>query len=541
MRRSIRIWEIPGVPTSRFQRVLKLVTPHLPGEEYAVTLRSLGEQPQVVFVGGALQSLTGLDAFSFERTPGLWERLVHPEDADALSSSLLAVADGDAGSVEYRIVARDGEVRWLREDLTVLPGLPIQAFGIVHDLSRERGLSEEISGLEERLWRAQRLESLGTLLSGVAHDFSDFLTTILATTPLVAEEEGLSGVSRANLRIVEGAAARGSALVKQILEFSTRQRASATLAHVSTLARGLEPILARVLGKDIRLSVRSQEDLWLAQCDPGQVEQVIFNLIMNAKDAMPRGGEITIGSMNLEVYTPMEVEGGVLQAGRYVHLVVADAGSGIATGDRERLFDRHYTTKRGRGAGFGLWTVLRVVRSCGGGMTVESDENEGSTFHVYLPCEGGSLVPLEVAPVADTQKPKNVLRILIVDDDALVGEVLERSLVRDGHSVVVATSLNEWIPTLEGPNPAFSLLIADLGRLEEGGGLEALTGSLAALPVIFTSRLGERALDRHEGLRRRGVFLPKPVQPDVLRDAISQATLRDAGPYRGEKHREASG
>ena len=176
-----------------------------------------------------------------------------------------------------------------------------------------------------------------------------------------------------------------------------------------------------------------------------------FNLIMNAKDAMPRGGEITIGSMNAEVYSPMEVEGGVLPAGRYVHLVVADAGSGIATGDRERLFDRHYTTKRGRGAGFGLWTVHRVVRSCGVGMTVESDENEGSTFHVYLACEGGSLVPLQAAPVADTQKPKNVLRILIVDDDALVGEVLERSLVRDGHSVVVATSLDEWIPTLEGP------------------------------------------------------------------------------------------
>ena len=530
-----------GVPTSRFEEILRLVAPNLPGDQYAITLRSLGEDPRVLFVGGALQSLTGLDAPSFGRTPGRWESLVHRKDADALSKSLRALADGDGGSVEYRIVAQDGEARWLREDLTVLPGVPARAFGLVHDLSRERELSDEISRLEERLWRAQRMESLGTLLSGVAHEFSDLLSTILATAPAVAEEEGLSGVSRANLRIVEGAAARGSALVKQILEFSTRQSEGATVAHVSTVARGLEPILVRLLGKDIRLSVRSQEDLWLAECDPAQVEQVIFNLIVNAKDAMPRGGEITIGSMNAEVSSPMEVEGGVLPAGGYVHLVVADGGLGIAKSDRERLFDRHYTTKLGRGAGFGLWTVQRIVRSCGGGMTVESHESEGSTFHVYLPCDQGSLAPREATAVAEAKEPGNGLSILIVDDDAVVGGVLEQSLVRDGHSVVVAKSLDEWLPTLEGPNPAFNLLIADISRLEEGGGHEALEGSLAALPVIFMSRLGERALDRHEGLRQRGIFLPKPIQPDVLRDVVSRATSRDSAPPLREKHREASG
>ena len=523
------------MPTSRFQQVLKLVSSHLPGDGYVVTLRSLGEEPRVLFVGGALQAITGLDQFSFERTPGLWQRCVHPEDAEALASALGSLEEGDARSVEYRVVAPNGDIRWLREDLTVLPGVPIRSFGVVHDVTDNR---EEVARLEERLWRAQRMESLGVLLAEVATDFSDLLNTILATAPLVAEEEGLSGVSRANLRIVEGAAARGSALVKQILEFSTRQRGAAGAVHVSTLARGLEPILARVLGKGIRLNVRSEEDLWLAECDPVQVEQVIFNLIMNAKDAMPRGGEVTIGSMNAELYSPMSVEGGVLPAGRYVHLVVADGGSGIATDDRPRLFQRHYTTKRDRGAGFGLWTVHRIVQSCGGGLTVESGDGEGCTCHVYLPCEGVAVVPVEeAAPVAEAKGSRRRLRILIDDDDALAGGVLERSLVRDGHSVVVAKRLAEWLPTLEGPNPAFHLLIVDVGRLDEGG-LKALF-DLASLPVIFTSRLGERALDRHEGLRQRGVFLAKPVEPDVLRKAISLA-IAQSGPFR-DADLEASG
>ncbi len=237
----------------------------------------------------------------------------------------------------------------------------------------------------------------------------------------------------------------------------------------------------------------------------------------------------------------MAVEGGILPAGRYVHLVVADGGSGIATDDRERLFDRHYTTKRGRGAGFGLWTVHRIVRSCGGGLTVESDESEGTTFHVYLPCEGASAVPLEEAPTVETTEHGIGLRILMVDDDALVGGVLERSRVRDGHSVVVAKSFTEWIPTLDGANPAFNLLIVDVGRLEEGRGLELLTDQLVAFPVIFTSRLGERALDRHEGLRQRGVFLPKPVEPEILRDAISRAVSHGSDSSRGAAERKASG
>ena len=522
------------MPISRLQRVLKLVAPHLPGAGYALTLRNLGERSEVVFVGGALNSLTGRDALTFEQTPGLWEECLHPDDAEAQAEALEAMAGGDGGSVEYRIIDQDQEVRWLREDLSVLPGLPVRALGVVHDITSDR---EEVSRLEERLWRAQRMESLGALMGGVANDFSDLLNTILATAPLVAEEEGLSGVSRANLRIVEGAAARGSALVKQILEFSTRQREGVGAAHVSTVARGLEPILARMLGQRIGLSVRSEEDLWLAECDPVQVEQVIFNLILNAKDAMPRGGEITIGCINAEVYSPLAVEGGFLPAGRYVHLMVADTGSGITSEDRERMFDRHYTTKRGRGAGFGLWTVHRIVQSSGGGLVVESDGTEGSTFHVYFPCEGVSVMPLEEGPASEPQELGQGLRILIVDDDDLVGGVLERSLVREGHSVVVAKSLAEWIPTLEGPNPAFNLLIVDLGRLEEGGGQEVLTHQLVSFPVIFTSRLGERALDRHEGLRQRGVFLPKPVEPVVLREAITDATRW----HSGAQHREASG
>ena len=529
------------MPSSRFEELLGLIAPRLPGDSYAVTLRSGGTQPRVLFVGGALEALTGIDALSFGETPERWTRSVHPEDVDALARSLHSVEDSGGGSVEYRIVAGNGGVRWLREDLAVLPGDPIRLFGLVRDVSGERQLVEAIDGLEERLWQAQRMESLGALLSGVAYDFNDLLTTILATAPLVGEETGLSGVSRANLRIVEGAAARGSSLVKQIIEFSTRPREGARVAHVSALARGLEPVLARVLGKRYRINVRSEERLWLARCDPVEVEQVIFNLIMNARDAMLPGGDITVGSMNTEIYSPMAVEGGVLPPGRYVHLVVADGGSGIAKDDRERLFQRHYTTKAGRGAGFGLWTVQRIVRGCGGGLTVESDEGEGSTFHVYLPCDQASVHPLETLASPQAKEFRSGLRILIVDDDALVGGVIERSLVRDGHSVVVAKSLGRWIPTLGGPNPAFNLLIVDVARLEEGGGLDVLSGPLSSLPVIFTSRLGERALDRHEGLHQRGVFLPKPVEPDVLRDAVARAAIGDSSRPTGSEYQEALG
>ena len=514
------------MPSSRFQKVLELVAPYLPGNDCALTLRSSGDQFQMLYVGGATQSLSGLDDESLEASPGRWDGRVHPDDADRLAAALRSVTEQVGGSVEYRIVSTDGTVRWLREDLQALTGSPMRVFGVVKDVSKEHELEEAVTGLEERLWRAQRMEALGALLGGVASEFSGLLNTILATAPLVAEDEGLSVVSRANMRIVEGAAARGSALVDKLLQFGTRQRGGAESAHVATLARGLEPVLARMLGKDVRLHVRSDGDLWSAACDPVQVEQVIFNLILNARDAMPRGGEITIGSMNTQIYTPLMVEGGVLPVGRYVHVVVADGGSGIPRDDRIRLFDGHYTTKEGTGAGFGLWTVNRIVRSCGGGLTVESREDEGSTFHVYLPCEQRSALPLQPAQSAEAERPVRGLRILIVDDDALVGGVFERALVREGHSVVVATSLREWLPTLGGPKPAFNLLIVDVGRLEESGGPASLAEDRSALPVIFTSRAGERALDRHPGLRQRGVFLPKPVEPDVLREAISLSIQR---------------
>ncbi len=166
-------------------------------------MRLLDDQPEVVYVGGATRALSGLDDESLVTTPGQWDLLVHPEDVAELTQALRAVADVETGWIEYRMVCAEGVVRWLREDLKVLPGSPARAFGVVCDVSREREFREELSGLEERVWRSQRMESLGALLGDVTTEFSDVLNTILATAPLVAEDDGFSAVSRANMRIAD--------------------------------------------------------------------------------------------------------------------------------------------------------------------------------------------------------------------------------------------------------------------------------------------------------------------------------------------------
>lgn len=537
------ILEDLSVPISRFQQALKLVAGHLGDGEVILTLRTLGEQSTVFFVGGAVEPITGFESLDFERSAGLWARLVHPEDRDALFDSLRFVECGEIRSLQYRIVAKDARVRSLREDLSLLPGLPVRALGVVHDQSRELQLRDQVSGLEERLWRAQRMETFGTLAGEVAHDFNDLLTTILATAPLVAEEEGLSGVSRANLRIVEGAATRGSKLVKQMLEFSANPSAStAGVAHISTVARGLEPILARALGKDVRLSVRAEEDLWPAACDASRVEQVIFNLTMNAKEAMPEGGEITVGAMNAEIFNPLPVEGGVLPPGRYVQLVVADAGSGISAGVRERLLDSHFTTKSQSDNGLGLWTVSRIVEECGGGMTLESAVGEGTTFHVYFPCGAGVRISMESVPVQQTRGLGHGLRILILDDDAAVCGLLERSLVRDGHSVTVARSLDAWTSEGQRATPSFELIIADI-ELARASGVDfrGRSGALAELPAVFLVERGQEGGSRVKYLHGQGALLARPVDPEALREAIAQVTRREEAWETDLKHLAALG
>ena len=351
----------------------------------AVTL--LDEKGTVLYDSRSLQRVMG-----YTPEERLGQRIganVHPDDAAAVAEKFaycLAHPD-EVLTLEYRFRHRDGSWRWGEAvGVNRLADPAVQAVVVNHrDVSERKTMEEALRRSEEQLRQAQKMEAVGRLAGGVAHDFNNVLTAIFGYTDLLRDQVPEGDPRRGDVEEIRRAAERAAGLTRQLLAFSRKQVMQPRLIVLNDVIEGLRPLLDRLIGEDIQLEIGGADDLARVRADPGQVEQVLMNLVANARDAMPEGGRLVVSTRN-EVVTGESAERPGLRSGTYVVVDVADSGTGITPEVQRRLFEPFFTTKElGKGTGLGLATVYGIVKQMGGGIYVESRAGQGTTFTVYLP------------------------------------------------------------------------------------------------------------------------------------------------------------
>jgi signal transduction histidine kinase len=376
--------------------------------------------------------------------------------------------------------------------------------------------------LEEQLVHAQKMEAVGRLAGGVAHDFNNMLTVISGYNRMILDELSPLDPLRGNAEEILKAADRAAALTNQLLAFSRRQIMRPCVLNVNALLGGTQKMLRRLIGEDIHLDLRTARDVGNMRADPVHIEQAIVNLAVNARDAMPNGGRITIESANVhldETYT--RTHPGV-QPGEFVMIAVSDTGHGMDAETRRRIFEPFFTTKeRGKGTGLGLATVYGMVKQSGGDIWVYSEIGKGSTFKLYFPRVSD---PISDAAGSDAEqaKPLGSETILLVEDEKAVRELTLKMLQRLGYTVLPAPGGAEALEVSRTFPGRIALLLTDVVMPNMSGRqlADILCETRPDMKVLYLSGYTENTVVHH-GVLEPGVdFLPKPFSREVLGSKI---------------------
>jgi PAS domain S-box-containing protein len=468
-------------------------------------------------VDGSMARLLGLGEGEVVESYEQFREHIHPDDRERVDAAFAQAAqNGGDMHVEFRVVWPDGTLRWLSDHGEVVrdgSGEPEYLTGAAVDVT-ERKLAEE------RLIQAQRMDAVGHLAGGVAHEINNMMTVILGFSSMLLDNLAADDGQAAELRQIHRAASRAATITNQLLAFSRRQQLRPEVLDLNELIRGTEHILRRVLGEDKAFVVDLSEGLGHVRADRGQLEQVLLNLTLNARDAMPTGGTFTVSTTNATFSTrdPAFRAEDELPAGSYVRLSVSDTGHGMDAATQARIFEPFFTTKPvGQGSGLGLATVFGIVRQSGGTVRLRSDPGEGATFSIYLP-----LVPVEVVPPKRGRQTARGERgsgtVLVVEDEAQVREYTCRVLAAHGYHCVEAANGVEALDIVQESGKRIDAVVTDVVMPGLGGG--ALAKRLAklrpAVPVLFTSAYAGEDVVRRGLISEDAPFLQKPFAPEAL-------------------------
>ncbi len=452
---------------------------------------------------------------------------LHPDDLVNVSNTFDHEILTQTGYIlEYRIVRPDGQVRWvlqLGRAICDASGKPMRVLGTVQDITERKRAEELQAKLEEQLRQAQKMETIGRLAGGIAHDFNNLLTVIQGYCDLMQAQMSNTDPLRNKLEQIRKAGKRAATLTGQLLAFSRKQLLTPSILDINGLVVNLQGMLERLIGEDITLVTVLQPALWSVIADASQIEQVIMNLVVNARDAMPTGGKLTIetGNVMLDPITlPQRYANAPTETTTdpYVMLAVTDTGCGIQDQIRTHLFEPFFTTKeQGKGTGLGLATAYGIIKQSGGDIFVYSEPDYGSTFKIYLPASQVS-ANQPIAPYTPPLSSHGTETILLVEDEEMVCALVKAALQDKGYTILEARDGRAALALCTQHLETIDLLMTDV-VMPEMSGRELAQQILVMRPtikVLFTSGYTDDTVVRHGLLTAEVAFLPKPFSTNTL-------------------------
>jgi PAS domain S-box-containing protein len=467
-----------------------------------------------------MESQYGLQPGTFGGTFEAFLERIHPDDRESVLATIgKATTSGADFSVVHRAVWPDGTVRWLSGAGRVLldeHGEALRSVGISLDDTERRTL-------EERYRQSQKMESVGRLAGGVAHDFNNLLTVILGYCELLVEDLSPDDPRQSEIAEIQKAGERAGGLTRQLLAFSRKQIIEPTQFDLNLLLFDLQSMLERLIAEDIRIVLRLGPEPALVKADRGQVEQVVMNLAVNARDAMPEGGTLTIETANVELDEHSATMHLAVTPGSYVRLTMTDTGTGMTPQVQARLFEPFFTTKEpGKGTGLGMATVYGIVTRCGGSVGVDSEVGKGTSFTMHFP-KSEAVETLVGAPAQVGGPLVGTETVLVVEGEDELRELARRLLHWQGYTVLVAANADEAVRLFTG-NPSIDVLITD--AVMPGAGGPELTSRLVeqrpALKVIYMSGYTEDTIVQHGVVKPGVAFLNKPFTSATLGRKVRQ-------------------
>jgi len=485
-------------------------------EVFWMTDPSRGE---FLYVSPAYEKVWGRSCASLYQAPGDWLAAVHDEDRPRVAEAIATTLGRGHYDETYRILRPDGAVRWIHD----------RAYSVCDasgQVQRLVGTAEDITEarlLEAQLRQSQRMEAVGQLAGGVAHDFNNILAAIMMQADLAHDLVDPSSGARDLLADIRTATERASNLTRQLLAFSRRQVLQTRVVNLNDVVTSLTKMLGRILGEDVDLQLRLHPQPLLTRADAGMLDQVLMNLVVNARDAMPTGGRLTIETSERLLTNEPGSAPTEAPRGRYICVRVTDTGTGIEPRHLPHIFEPFYTTKDpSKGTGLGLATAFGIVKQHGGWLTVDSVLGQGATFQVLLPSTEDVQREASEMPARPVQRGGSET-ILVVEDDATVRQMTRRTLERAGYRVLEASNAVAALRVWEKHQGTIDLLMTDMVMPEGIDGrqlAERLCVRNPRLHVILTSGYSAEIAGQELSLRPGHAFLQKPAKPRLLLDCV---------------------
>ena len=496
------------------------------------------------YVSPQIETMLGFTPAEWLSDPMNWMNHIHPDDREiALAAEELFQETHELFQAEYRMCARDGRLLWFRDEGVLLQQADGQAplmQGVLYDITERKRL-------EDQLRHSQKMEAVGQLAGGVAHDFNNLLMLIQAHNEHLRERLAPDDSARKDALEIENAVTRAASLTGQLLAFSRKQVLRPKVLDLNAVLADVAKMLHRLIGENIEVQVVSAPTLGRVKADPGQMEQIILNLAVNSRDAMPHGGKLTIETRDIELNEDDSRNHGGAPPGNYVMLQVSDTGDGMDTETQAHIFEPFFTTKApGKGTGLGLATVYGVVKQSDGWIWVDSKPGRGTTFQIYLPRveesrgEESALEDIEVEEIHGKQSeagasqaqeqltskaapslasaPKGTETVLVVEDQDGIRDIVKESLRRNGYNVLIAVDGNEALQMASAYPDPIHLLVTDLVMPNIGGRelAQRLTPLRPGMKVLFMSGYSEHSALDIEATNQSATILQKPFSLDAL-------------------------
>ncbi len=487
------------------------------------------------FVSNHVERMLGYSVQQWLSTPNFWLSIVHPDDKErAAREAAEFFASAKGGISQFRWIARDGRVVWVEGHSTVIcddNGNPVGMRGVTIDITASKEAEQGRTQLEEQLRQSQKIESIGRLAGGVAHDFNNILTAINGYADLMLLELESHSPLRSGLTEIRRAGERAADLTRQLLAFSRRQLLQPRVLALNSLITVNIKMLKRLLGEDIELVTLLDPNLGQVKADAGQMDQVILNLALNGRDAMPQGGRLTLETRNVAFDEEYAQKHFSLRPGSYVMLSISDSGCGMDAEILTHIFEPFFTTKApGKGTGLGLSTVYGIIQQSGGSIWVYSEPGRGTAFKIYLPRVEEPVAEAEEKRAEPESPRRGSETVLVVEDDDIVRNLSCQVLRRYGYQVLEAATGQEALLAYERHPGTIHLLITDV-VMPQMSGPELAARLLQLHPpiqVLYMSGYTD-AVVRHGLLDAALFFLQKPFAPSALvhkvRDILDQQTV----------------